>query len=403
MIGKIMGEIHHMTPYLPEGGAGLHDRAVDLIERSAALSGKLHPITLKGLIHLLQITNTYYSNLIENHVTNPIDIERAMMHQYDRDPAKRDLQIEAKTHVDLERELDHEVASEDVLPTSPDFIRSIHRRFFEKLPERFLQIPDIDGQSVLAMTPGGYRNRYVKVGHLVPVAPEAVPMFMEEFHRQYDISRFGRAEKLIAIAAAHHRLMWIHPFLDGNGRVARLLTGICLKKAGITGYGLWSISRGFARFKDDYMSALAVADAVRQGDLDGRGVLSQKGLNRFCGFFFNTCLDQITFMEKLLDLDGLVMRIEQYIRLRSSRLIPGAGPLRPEALHLIREAFAFGEFQRGQASRLTGLKERTARALLTDMVAEGLMVSDTPKGPVRLNFNARFLPVWFPDLGPHTE
>jgi len=92
--------------------------------------------------------------------------------------------------------------------------------------------------------------------------------------------------------------------------------------------------------------------------------------------------------------------IEQYIRLRANHLIPNVEPIRPEALHLIKEAFVFGEFARGQASRLTGLKERTARTLLSQLVDEGLLVSATPKGPVRLRFSAHLLPVWFPDLGP---
>jgi hypothetical protein len=44
------------------------------------------------LIDFLRITNTYYSNLIEDHNTHPLDIERAMVQQDDEDPAKRDLQ-----------------------------------------------------------------------------------------------------------------------------------------------------------------------------------------------------------------------------------------------------------------------------------------------------------------------
>lgn len=258
----------------------------------------------------------------------------------------------------------------------------------------------MQGKSAVTVLPGIFRNHYVKVGHLVPVVPQAIEIFMAEFDQQYDIDRFSRIEKLLAIAAAHHRLMWIHPFSDGNGRVARLFTGACLKYSGITGYGLWSVNRGFARFKTDYMTALAYADTPRQGDLDGRGNLSQKGLDRFCEFFLSICLDQIAFMDKMLELEALFTRIEQYIRLRANHLIPGVEPIRAEALHLIKEAFIFGEFARGQASRLTGLKERTARTLLAELIDEGLLFSDTPKGPVRLHFNTRLLPVWFPDLGP---
>jgi Fic family protein len=393
-------QIHHMTPHLPEMQPSLQDRAVDIAEQSAALASRLHPITMQSLIDFLRITNTYYSNLIEDHNTHPVDIERAMAQQYDKDPAKRDLQIEAKVHVELERDLDREIAAGSVRPTAPDFIQSIHRRFYAKLPERFKTLADMKGKSSVAVVPGMFRDHHVKVGQLVPVVPQSIERFMAEFDRRYHLDRFSRIEKLVAIAAAHHRLMWIHPFADGNGRVARLFAGVCLKLAGVAGYGLWSVNRGFARYKSDYMAALANADAHRQGDLDGRGNLSQKGLNRFCDFFFSICLDQIAFMRNMLDLEGLLTRVEQYIRLRADHLIPGVDPIRPEALPLIKEAFVFGTFARGRAARLTGLKERTARTLLSRLIDEGLLTSDTPKGPVRLQFSTHLLPVWFPDLGP---
>ena len=127
-------QIHHITPHLPEIQPSVQDRAVDIAEKSAALASLLHPITMQSLIDFLRITNTYYSNLIEDHNTRPVDIERAMAQQYDKDPAKRDLQIEAKVHVELERDLDLEIAAGIVRPTAPDFIQSIHRSFYAKLP-----------------------------------------------------------------------------------------------------------------------------------------------------------------------------------------------------------------------------------------------------------------------------
>jgi Fic family protein len=391
-------KVYHITPFMPRIATDILNRCLEILEQSAELAGKLNPITTMGLIDLLRITNTYYSNLIEDHKTHPIDIERAMAENYDRDPAKRDLQIEARVHLELEAGLDRQIASERIRPTEPDFICSIHRRFYEQLPDRFKMLYDSDGKKHVTVVPGRFRPHPVKVGTLVPPDPAAIEMFMAEFDRRYDLGRFDRTEKLLAIAAAHHRLMWIHPFSDGNGRVARLFTGACMKVSEISGYGIWSINRGFARFKQEYMAALAAADAKRQGDLDGRGHLSEKGLNRFCRFFLDTCLDQIKFMGKMLDLSNLITRIEQYIRLRSNHLIPGVEPIRPEALFLIREAFTFGKFARGQAPRIAGLKERTARNLLSQMINEGMLVSDTPKGPVRINFGAQLLPYWFPEL-----
>jgi Fic family protein len=66
----------------------------------------------------------------------------------------------------------------------------------------------------------------------------------------------GKAETIIAAAAAHHWLLWIHPFLDGNGRVARLMSHAMLLEALDTG-GIWSIARGLARNVNSYKSHLA--------------------------------------------------------------------------------------------------------------------------------------------------
>jgi hypothetical protein len=67
-----------------------------------------------------------------------------MAQQYDKDPAKRDLQIEAKVHIELERDLDRKIDTGNVRPTAPDFIQSIQLRFYAKLPERFKTFLRVD-------------------------------------------------------------------------------------------------------------------------------------------------------------------------------------------------------------------------------------------------------------------
>jgi Fic family protein len=186
--------------------------------------------------------------------------------------------------------------------------------------------------------------------------------------------------------------------LDGNGRVTRLFTDCYLIHAGMDDYGLWTISRGFARHRDSYLQNLADADTPRQGDVNGRGYLTQRGLDRFCRFFLETCMDQITFMGNLLDIDGMLDRLRGYIELRNQKMIPGLLPIKSEAFFLLREAFLTGEFARGEAARITGLGERTARKVLRQLTDEGLLVSDTPKAPVRLAFSAVTSTYWFPDL-----
>jgi Fic family protein len=71
-------------------------------------------------------------------------------------------------------------------------------------------------------------------------------------------------------AAAHHRLLWIHPFYDGNGRVARLFVHAYLRDIGV-GSSLWSVSRGLARNVAQYQALLMAADQQRDNDWDGPG------------------------------------------------------------------------------------------------------------------------------------
>ncbi len=146
------------------------------------------------------------------------------------------------------------------------------------------------------------------------------------------------------------------------------------------------------------MAMLTEADAPRRGDLDGRGNLSQSGLVTFCIFFLETCLDQIAFMGHILDLQGLMDRIHGYVTLRGQKMIPTLPPLKAEARHLLREALLLGQFARGESARVTGLPERTARMLVSQMVKERLLISDTPKGPLQLGLPAHAAEYYFPDL-----
>ena len=128
-------------------------------------------------------------------------------------------------------------------------------------------------------------DRYVKIGWHIPVSPSALPRFLERFETVY--SRLGRTDSILSAATAHHRLLWIHPFLDGNGRVARLMSHAMLLDTG----GLWSIARGLARNERDYKDNLMACDAKRCNDLDGRGHLSEEALVEFTRFFLTTRID----------------------------------------------------------------------------------------------------------------
>lgn len=213
---------------------------------------------------------------------------------------------------------------------------------------------------------------------------------MDYFAERYAFSRLSPSQRILALPAAHHRLNYIHPFPDGNGRVSRLMSHAMALQAGIGAHGLWSISRGLARglqSSGEYKSMMDHADTPRQGDLDGRGNLSLAALSEFSTWFLKVCLDQVRFMSELFDIDGLTERLRAY---------PMSSGLRPEAATLLVEIFHRGEIARGEATVITGLGERTARTLLGDLLKDGILSSASEKSAVYLSFPVEKQDILFP-------
>lgn len=374
--------------------ADLLDLLTELPAAARLLGARLHPRTAASLAKLVRVMNCYYSNLIEGHNTRPRDIERALANDLDTDQARRNLQIEARAHIELQEALDADhTAGRLPDPVSVNFIQGLHREFYRDAPEAMLRITGAGRDFVMA--PGVFRTQpehAVVVGRHVPPSSAAVRPFMDYFSERYAFSRLSPAQRILALPAAHHRLNYIHPFPDGNGRVSRLMSHAMALQAGIGAHGLWSISRGLARGLEsgsEYKSMMDHADTPRQGDLDGRGNLSLAALSEFSIWFLKICLDQVRFMSQLFDIDRLTERLRAY---------PGNSGLRPEAATLLVEIFRRGEIARGEATVITGLGERTARTLLGDLLKVGIISSVSEKSPVYLSFPIEKRDILFPRL-----
>ncbi|MCB1713835.1 MAG: Fic family protein [Candidatus Competibacteraceae bacterium] len=376
----------------------LTDFIAALSQQTSLLGSRLHPKTAANLASLVRVMNCYYSNLIEGHNTTPLEIEKALANELANDENRRNLQIEARAHIRLQQHIDDLHANQELPePASVGFICDLHRRFYDDASAAMLSI---DGAGrTFTMTPGQFRNQPehdVSVGRHVPPSSQHVEAFMRYFAQRYQFARLGLGQRLLAVASAHHRLNYIHPFPDGNGRVSRLMSHAMALQAGIGAHGLWSISRGLARgleSRTDYKRMMDYADTPRQGDLDGRGNLSHKALTEFTAWFLKVCIDQVEFMSTLFDLEHLANRLEQYAMQQG---------LKPESRFVLREVLQRGELQRGDIPRVSGLKERTARDLLSNLINDGILASETPKGPVSLRFPVKALDTLFPKLYPAT-
>ncbi len=380
--------------FLESAGGELPDLLAEISTAAAALGARLHPRTAASLADLVRVMNCYYSNLIEGHNTRPKDIERALANDLDADEGRRSLQLEALAHIRIQKRIDEAAARGELEdPASEAFILGLHRDFYRDAPEAMLLIEGPHG--AILMEPGRWRLNVaedVAVGRHIPPSSAVVGRFMAYFSDRYTFDRMRAGRRLLAIPAAHHRFNFIHPFPDGNGRVSRLMSHAMTHHAEIGAHGLWSISRGLARGLEDrgeYKSMMDFADSPRQGDLDGRGNLSERALTEFSTWFLRICLDQILFMMELFDLDTLSARLARYADLNGWR---------PEASRLLQEILHRGEIARGDAAAITGLKERTARDLLKLLLQDGILASPSEKGPVALRFTVDARDVLFPRL-----
>ena len=389
--GEHLGEMEPLV--LPQGSRHrpeLAEIAIELTAASAGLHRSLPTGIGSALAELVRAMNCYYSNLIEGHNTHPVDIERALNSDYSTDTSKRNLQLEAKAHVAAQSWLDLGGLAGRIL--TKDGLQEVHQHFCELLPMELLNVRDDETGEELPVVPGHFRERDVKVGKHLAVSPGAVPRFLDRFEEVY--VGLGRAETILAAAAAHHRLLWIHPFLDGNGRVARLTSHAVLRDALDTG-GLWSIARGLARNEATYKQLLANCDQSRRDDLDGRGALSEEALADFTKFFLSTCLDQVHFMESLLRPDQLRSRI-----LRWADEEARAGALPANSGQLLEAALYRGEFPRGDVASLLGVSDRQARRVVAALKDRGVLQSESPRSPLSLTFPAALAPTWMPGLFP---
>lgn len=383
-----------MEPLLP----GEHllepllEQAHDLQREARSLAGAGAPADLR---QLLRAMNSYYSNKIEGQHTLPFEIERALRNDYSQDGDKARRQRLALAHMETERAIEtgwKGWSSQQVW--SAQMVRDIHQDLFARLPDvdRVLTEGDV-------LVPGALRDREVSVGVHAAPAHAAISAMLERWGGFYGGVRRGELQ-VLAVAASHHRLAWIHPFRDGNGRVARLHTHLALGALGLTN-GLWSPLRGFARSHEAYYLHLAAADEPRAGDLDGRGNLSERALMAWMRYVLGLCLDQVRFMAGLLDMAGMKDRIAACLAFEENVVKRGVRSESLRALHYLLLTQA--ELERSEFKALLGLGERLATAQVTALLKRGLLATDSPHGKLRFGVPQHALRFYFPSLWPEAE
>ncbi|MBP6484370.1 MAG: Fic family protein [Rhodoferax sp.] len=392
-------EPHQFEPLLPADARlePLLAKAHDLSRAATLLAGTRVPPELRTLLRSM---NSYYTNRIEGQHTRPHEIDQALRKDFSKDAKLAAKQRLAVAHIEAEVALEQRYTvgntGDDAARAlySTDAVQGIHQELFGRLPAEDLFTAE--GEPIV---PGQLRLREVRVGEHVPPAFASVPAFLQRWASFYGGVRRGEAA-LVALACAHQRLGWVHPFIDGNGRVMRLHTHTLLSALGYTG-GLWSPLRGFARSTDRYYVLLADADSLRRGDLDGRGNLSQQALIAWADYVLEVCRDQVSFMASMLDFHTLMPRLEACLVFEAT--VEKSG-VRQESLRGLHYLFLSGdEMARGDFKAMLGMSDRAATTALGALVKRGLLKSDSPQGKVRFGLPQHALRFLFPRLWPEAE
>lgn len=395
---------HQFEPLMPSEAAlaPLLEKAGDLARQATALGTASGPAAQTELRQLLRSMNSYYTNRIEGEHTRPSDIERALQQDFSgqADVARKQRLAVAHIHTEAlcEAEIERRLAADGPQAVrwlySQDALAWLHRALFQGLPARDLKLSDGS-----ALKPGALRTQGVAVGRHEAPAWKSVPAFLDRWQQVYGSVRRGEAS-VVALAAAHHRLAWVHPFADGNGRVARLHTHLLLQGWGLSG-GLWSPLRGYARTEAQYKALLLAADEHRRGDLDGRGNLTQAGLVNWIDYTLDVCIDQVNFMAVQLDVLGMQDRIRAALAYEAAVVKSG---VREEALRPLHYLFATqSELGRADFKTMLGLGERVATGTISALLQRGFVAADSAYGALRFAIPRHALRFYFPALWPEAE
>lgn len=294
-------DIWQFEPLLPSRSLDLRTAAEGLRRYDSEFAAALGPQGKVAIVRAVEIANACYSSRMEGYPVSPTDVVSGLQGEFSEDLQTAFNQRIGVAHVLAERLAFALVCSDESMDMAL-FARACHEVFYNAIPAP-LRLTSDDEKVVV---PGAWRedNRYVG-RHLAP-AWQSVPRFMERIGKVYSRPDPNPVQRLTDIAAAHHRLAWVHPFVDGNGRVARIVSSALLYRDGVNQHRCWSLQAALARslgggtVGEEYRAAMANADQPRMGSLDGRGNLSAKLLDRFCKFFLECASSEVVRMSQCI-------------------------------------------------------------------------------------------------------
>jgi Fic family protein len=388
-------KIFNMLPVLPNKTTEELDQLiVNVISSSASLGKGIHPLILEEIARFLLKVNSYYTNAMEGNPSKLRNIENALNKKFATDKKARNFQMEHVAHIEVQEAMIQRLREDpDLSICSESFLCWIHEQFIIRLPEE-MRFATTESGKLVPIEPGQVRIQGITVGrHDAPETQKKIKQFLITFENLLSPEKLVGNQKLLGMASSHHRLLWIHPFAEGNGRVARLFTTAYGQRIGIGDNSLWTVNRTFARNRNEYDNHLALADQPRRNDLDGRGPLSEENLVKFCTFFLKCCEDQITFMGSMLKYPDLNRRylhcIEGLVKEKQ---------ISKSAEKVMGRLILQGEIQRSEIVDICKVKKRRSTEIIRELLDSKIVYSQKAYGPLKLNITVDMATVLFPQL-----
>jgi len=339
----------------------------DLLGRADRALGELNAFSqlipdIDFFIRMHVAKEATQSSRIEGTQTN---IEDAFKDATDLSPELRDDWAEVQNYIHA---INTAIKSLETLPLSSRLLRQTHA----------VLMAGVRGER---KQPGEFRTSQNWIGVslknavFVPPHHEHMPELMSDLERLLHADNFF-AHPLIRIAIAHYQFETIHPFLDGNGRLGRLMISLYLASAGLLHKPALYLSDYFERNKTAYVDHLM---AVRQGN----------HLRAWLVFFLfgveETARASVAVFRAVLDLK---QRIEREVLPRFS------ARRQDNAQALMRQLYARPVIDVKWATDTTGASINTAAALIADLVAFGVLVEVTGQRRNRLFVFQEYLDIF---------
>ncbi|MGZ3634270.1 MAG: Fic family protein [Parachlamydiaceae bacterium] len=333
----------------------------DLIRIEAAKQKILHlpltPTVLSSLRETARLYTTHYSTMIEGNRLDSNQVEAVLKHQGHFPGRERD-EHEVKGYYAALTQVEKWIAQG--INITEKMIQTLHALVMASGRKRSQPTAYRDGQNVIR--DGGTKR-------IVYMPPEAkdVKSLMAGL-----VSWINKASELpcpIVAGIAHYQFATIHPYYDGNGRTARLLTSLILHLGGYDLKGLYSLEEYYARNLGTYYEAISVGESHNY--YMGR---AEADITKWVEYFVEGMAASFENVLKHMDEAKSQGFVDQSVLMRQ------LDPKQRKALKLFEE---FETVTSRQIGELFGFKPRTSATLCESWVKSGFLIIVDPSNKGR--------------------